>query len=153
MTVDPTSGVVSKILRAVLSPAPMLANFLGWVVGTVKYDKQNFENNIGQMLGDPKYVKTSYFDKVLRRETGIVSSDYLVDLARIFTSIDTHVLITKEEKTGGELELAKKVVGTLYGNVNEDSIKTIKLSAMMKYAGVSGESDWRALLRNSIMDK
>ncbi|MBR2187564.1 MAG: hypothetical protein IJ857_09525 [Lachnospiraceae bacterium] len=153
MTVDPTSGVVSKILRAVLSPAPMLANFLGWVVGKVKYDKQNFKNNIGQMLGDPKYVKTSYFDKVLRRETGIVSSDYLVDLARIFTSIDTHVLINKPEKTGGEMELAKTVVGTLYGNVNEDSIKTIKLSAMMKYAGVNGESDWRALLRNSITDK
>ena len=153
MAMDPTNGITSKILRAALSPAPMLASFLGWAVGKLKYDRQNFKNNISQMLGDPKYAKTSYFDKVLRRETGIVSSNYLVDLARIFTSIDTHVLITKEEKTGGELELAKKVVGTLYGNVNEDSIKTIKLSAMMKYAGVSGDSDWRALLRNSIMDK
>ena len=153
MAMDPTNGIVSKILRAALSPAPMIATFLGWVVGKLKYDRQNFNNNIAQMLGDPKYAKTKYFDKVLRRETGIVSSNYLVDLARIFTSIDTHVLIRKQEKSNGELELAKKVVGTLYGNVNEDSIKTIKLSAMMKYSGVSGESDWRALLRNSIMDK
>ncbi len=150
MAYDPTGGVVSKVLRAVLSPAPMLVNFIGWTIGKLKYDRQNFNNNIASMLGDASYGSTPYFDKVLKRETGIVSSAYLVDLARIFMSIDTHALINKDNKSEGELDLAEKVVGTLYGNVNEESIKNVELGDMLQYAGFDGDSDWRSVLRNSI---
>ncbi|MCR4591175.1 MAG: hypothetical protein K5668_10195 [Lachnospiraceae bacterium] len=146
----PTADPYTAIAKAVLTVAPMVVDFISWTIGKLKYDRQNFNNNIASMLGDASYAKTPYFDKVLKRETGIVSSSYLVDIARIFMSIDTHVLAHKEEKSPGELELAKTVVGTMYGNVNEDSVKTVKLDAMMKYAGFSGDSDWRAVLRNSI---
>lgn len=145
-TVDPfTAG-----LKIVLTVAPKVTEFMGWMIGKIKYDSGNFKDNIASMLGDKAYAKTPYFDKVLKRETGIVSSSYLVDIAKIFTSIDTHVLAHKENKTPGELDLAKAVVGTMYGNVNEDSIKTIKLDDMLKYAGLNGDSDWRSLLRNAI---
>ena len=104
------------------------------------------------MLGDKEYAKTPYFDRVLKRETGIVSKSYLVDLARIFTSIDTHVLLNKDtpDKSAGEMELAKQVVGTLYGNVTDENVRKVKFTDLLNYSGFSGESDWRALLRNSI---
>ena len=148
-TVDPfTAG-----LKAVLTVAPMVTSFLSWIVGKVKYDKSVFKDNIASMLGDKSYAKTSYFDKVLQRETGIISSDYLVDIARIFMSIDTHALAHKPDKSAGELALAKAVVGTMYGNVNDDSVKTVKLENLLKYSGFSEDSDWRAVLRNSLKSR
>lgn len=145
-----TGEVVSLAITAVLTVAPKAMEFLSWVSGKLFHDRPNFKNNIAMMLGDKKYASTPYFDKVLKRETGIVSSDYLVDVARVFTAIDTHVLLNKEGKNSGEKELALKVAGTLYGNVNEDNIKKIKLDQMMKYTGFSGDSNWRSLLRHSI---
>ena len=145
-----TGEVFSIAITAALTVAPKVMEFLAWTSGKLFHDRPNFKNNIAMMLGDKKYASTPYFDKVLKRETGIVSSDYLVDLARVFTAIDTHVLLNKEGKNSGEKELALKVAGTLYGNVNEDNIKKIKLEQMMKYTGFSGDSNWRSLLRHSI---
>ena len=145
----PTADPYTAAAKVVLTIAPKVVDFIGWTIGKLKYDRSNYRDNIASMLGDKAYAKTPYFDKVLQRETGIVSSSYLVDLSRIFMSIDTHVL-AHNPRSDGELELAKTVVGTLYGNVNNDSVKTVKLDAMLKYAGFSGDSDWRALLRNSI---
>ena len=147
-----TGEVISIVATAALTVAPKVMEFLAWTSGKLFHDRPNFKNNIAMMLGDKKYASTPYFDKVLKRETGIISSDYLVDIARIFTAIDTHVLLNKDGKNSGEKDLALKVAGTLYGNVNEDNIKKIKLEKMMKYAGFSGDSNWRSLLRNSIKE-
>ncbi len=151
--VDPSGSIIQKTVSAVLSLGPKLVQFMGWTVGKLKYDKGTFNDNIAAMLGDKAYAKTPYFDKVLKRETGIVSSSYLSDIARIFMSIDTHVLINKENKTGGEKQLAKTVVGTLFGNVTDANYQDIELSDMLKYAGFSEDSDWRTLLRNAISGK
>ena len=145
-----TGEPISLIAMAALTIAPKVVDFIGWTVGKLKYDRGNFKDNIASMLGDKKYAKTPYFDKVLKRETGIVSSDYLVDVARIFTAIDTHVLFNKEDKTAGEKDLAVKVAGTLYGNVRESNLKKIKLDKMLAYSGFSDDSDWRAVLRHAI---
>ncbi|MCR4892325.1 MAG: hypothetical protein K5989_09125, partial [Lachnospiraceae bacterium] len=112
--------------------------------------RQNFKNNIASMLGDKEYASTPYFDKVLKRETGIVSSSYLVDLARIFTSIDTHVL-TQNPRNEGERELGKAMAKTLYGNVKDENLKQVKFEDLLKYSGLNGDTNWRSLLRNSIM--
>ena len=140
-----------SIIKAAASVLPKTAEFIGWMVGKLKYDRQNFNNNIAMMLGDASYAGTPYFNEVLKRETGIVNKHYLVDIARIFTAIDTHAMLKNPNASAGEMSLAKKVVGTLYGNVNDKSVRTIKLKDMLAYAGVSGESDWRSLLRNSLM--
>ena len=140
-----------SIVKAVAAVLPKTVEFISWTIGKLKYDRQNFNNNIAMMLGDAGYAGTPYFNEVLKRETGIVNKHYLVDLARIFMSIDTHAMLKNPNASAGETELAKKVVGTLYGNVNDESVRTIKLENMLQYAGVSGNSDWRALLRNSLM--
>jgi hypothetical protein len=144
--------VISLIATAGLNLAAKTTQFIGWVVGKLKYDRSNFNDNIAAMLGDKEYAKYPYFDRVLKRETGIVSSSYLVDLARIFTSIDTHVLLNKDtpDKSSGEMELAKKVAGTLYGNVTDDNIRHIDFRKLLAYSGFDGDSDWRSVLRNSI---
>lgn len=143
--------VFKYIARTVTSILPKTIEFISWTIGKLKYDRQNFNNNIAMMLGDKSYADTPYFDKVLKRETGIVNKHYLVDLARIFTAIDTHAMVKNPNASAGEMELAKKVVGTLYGNVNNESVRTIRLGAMLGYAGMSPTTDWRSLLRNSIM--
>ncbi|MBQ9505385.1 MAG: hypothetical protein IJU93_10310 [Lachnospiraceae bacterium] len=132
--------------------ASKTTQFIGWVVGKLKYDRSNFNDNIAAMLGDKEYAKTPYFDRVLKRETGIVSKNYLVDLARIFTSIDTHVLLNKDtpDKSNGEKELAKQVVGTLYGNATDENVRNVEFRKLLAYSGFSADSDWRTLLRNSI---
>ncbi|MCR4892743.1 MAG: hypothetical protein K5989_11255, partial [Lachnospiraceae bacterium] len=76
---------ITLAIHGALIIAPLVTEFTGWAIGKLKYDRQNFKNNIASMLGDKEYASTPYFDKVLKRETGIVSSSYLVDLARIFT--------------------------------------------------------------------
>ncbi len=148
--VDPSGSIVGKAIKAGLSIAPKLVDFVGWTIGKLKYDRGNFNDNIASMLGDKSYAKTPYFDKVLKRETGIVSSAYLLDTAKIFMSIDTHSLINKENPSDGEKALSKSVVGTLYGNVTDENMTDITLSDMLKYSGLSSESDWRSLLRNAI---
>ena len=147
---DPTGSFMGRVLKAGLSIGPKLVEFVGWTIGKLKYDRGNFNDNIASMLGDKSYAKTPYFDKVLKRETGIVSSSYLLDIAKIFMSIDTHALINKENKSEGEKALSKSVVGTLYGNVTDENMTDITLSDMLKYSGLSSESDWRSLLRNAI---
>ena len=146
----PTVDPITASIKAVLAVAPKVVDFISWTIGQFKYDKSLFKDNIASMLGDKAYAKTPYFDKVLQRETGIVGSAYLVDIAKIFMSIDTHALAHKPDKTAGETALARSVIGTMYGNVNEYSMKTVQLSNLMKYAGLDGASDWRAVLRNSI---
>ncbi|MCR4655105.1 MAG: hypothetical protein K5770_02580 [Lachnospiraceae bacterium] len=140
------------LLRVFTILAPKVSEFIGWITH-VGMDRHELTVNIEKMLGDKEYAdfRYPYFDEVLKRETGIVSKRYLVDLARIFASIDTHAMLNNPDANQGELELAKRVVGTMYGNVNDISVKTIGLSDMLRYAGFDEKSDWRSLLRNSLM--
>ncbi|MCR5023577.1 MAG: hypothetical protein K6A90_04475 [Lachnospiraceae bacterium] len=149
---------ISLAIKGSLKIAPMIVDFVGWTVGKLKYDRQSFNENIASMLGDKEYAGTPYFDEVLKRETGIVNKEYLVDLARIFMSVDTHAMINNPNASSGEKELATTVVGTLYGNTRDANgaskynvVQTIKLQDMLNYAGFDQASDWRAVLRNSIM--
>ncbi len=143
----------AKIAKAVFTVAPYITDFIGWTIGKLKYDRQNFNMNIATMLGDKSYSDTPYFNDVLKRETGIVNKHYLVDLARIFMSIDTHALIQNSDfvNNRGDAELAMGVVGTLYGKSNVMTYKQIQLKDMLRYAGVDARSNWRSLLRNSLM--
>ncbi len=129
--------------------APYAIDFARWCHGKIGYDRPNFKQSVAAMLGDPSYAKKMYFDSVLKRETGIVSGDYLVDLARIFTAIDTHVLVTNPQSPG-EYELGRTLVSGLYDNVSLATMKKLKLSDMLKFSGFKEGSDWRAVLRHSL---
>ncbi len=150
------SGLVKTpgalIAKGVFTIAPKISEFISWSVGKLYYDRDNFSNNIATMLGDKKYADTAYFDEVLKRETGIVNKHYLVDIARIFTSIDTHALIQNPRANTGDQALATSVVKTLYGNTDDyNVVKKIKLSDMLRYSGFDKGSDWRGVLKNSLM--
>ncbi len=140
------------LLRVFTLLAPKVVEFAGWITKT-GMDRSTLSDSIERTLGDKQFAafRYPYFDDVLKRETGIVNKHYLVDLARIFTAIDTHAMIHNPDATPGEMELGKKVAGTMFGNVNDVTVKKVKLEDLMRYAGVDGSSNWRALLRNSLM--
>ncbi len=149
---------VSLSLRGAGIILSKTTDFITWCVGKFKYDKETFNDSIYSMLGDKEYGSTPYFDEVLKRETGIVNKEYLVDLARIFMSIDTHALIKNPHANEGEKELGAMVVGTLFGNTRDSNgarkdnvVQTIKLSQLLSHTGFDASSDWRAVLRNSLM--
>ena len=149
---DVADAVKVPLLRVFTLLAPKAIEFAGWIT-TTSMDRNGLATNIERMLGGSEFggLNYPYFDEVLKRETGIVNKHYLTDLARIFASIDTHAMIKNPEASPGELELGMKVVGTMMGNVNEDSVKHVELLDLMRYAGVENPSSWRAILRNSLM--
>ncbi len=129
--------------------APAIVDFLGWTVGKIFYDLPNFQQSIAMMLGDKSYAFAPYFDDVLKQETGIVSKDYLLDVAKIFMTIDTQVLINNP-RNEGDKELGNKVLSALYNNVSDTTRQKSSLSEMLKYAGLSEGTNWRSLLRLSL---
>jgi hypothetical protein len=94
-------------------------------------------------------VSTSTLNSVLRREVGIVNSDYLTDLARIFMSIDTDVFM-KEAKPDEEKKVASKIARTLFENHNytRDNLNKVKVDKLMGVMGVKG--NFRKILKYSL---
>nr|MCR4892742.1 hypothetical protein [Lachnospiraceae bacterium] len=64
--------------------------------------------------------------------------------------IDTHVL-TQNPRNDGERELGKTMARTLYGNVKDSNLNQIQLEDLLKNSGLSEGTNWRSLLRYSIM--
>ncbi len=120
------------------------------IVMDVVHDKLAKKANIAKMLG-AKYrnVSSSVLDEVLRRETGIASSDYLTDLARIFMSIDTDVFM-KEAKTDAEKKIGAQIAKTLFNNnaFNENTLKNMNVSKLMGVMGVKG--NFHQILKHSL---
>ena len=139
----------TMIATGVFTLAPYVIDFARWLHGKLGYDLPGFKKSIGIMLGDTSFIDKPYFNEVLERETGIVNADYLQDLARIFTAIDTHVLVTNPQSPG-EYELGRTLVSGLYDNVLLATMKKLKLSDMLKFSGFKEGSDWRAVLRHSL---
>ncbi|SCY59677.1 hypothetical protein SAMN02910292_02171 [Lachnospiraceae bacterium XBB2008] len=112
--------------------------------------KRAVKANVARMLGKEfKGVSTSTLNSVLRREVGIVNSDYLTDLARIFMSIDTDVFM-KEAKTDEEKKVASKIARTLFENHNytRDNLNKVKVDKLMGVMGVKG--NFRKILKYSL---
>ena len=140
------------LLRVFTLAAPKVVEFAGWIT-TTGMERSHLTTSIEKTLGDKEFAsfRYPYFDDVLKRETGIVNKHYLTDLARIFASIDSHAMIMNPNATQGEKDLGMKMAATMYGNVNEDSVKKLKLEELMRYAGVEQPESWRSILRNSLM--
>ncbi|MBQ9566445.1 MAG: hypothetical protein IJR31_00055, partial [Lachnospiraceae bacterium] len=140
------------LLRVFTLVAPKVVEFAGWIT-TTGMERSHLTTSIEKTLGDKEFAsfRYPYFDDVLKRETGIVNKHYLTDLARIFASIDSHAMIMNPNATQGEKDLGMKMAATMYGNVNEDSVKKLKLEELMRYAGVEQPESWRSILRNSLM--
>ena len=112
--------------------------------------KLTVKANIEKMLGKEfRGVNSGTLNSVLRREAGIVSSDYLTDLARIFMSIDTHVFM-KEAETDMEKEVGAKIARTLLDNHNftKDNINKVDVNKLMGTMGVKG--NFRKILKYSL---
>ncbi len=137
------------IASGVFTVAPSLIDFTSWFVTKVHYDIPNFNDSIAMMLGDKSYSSAPYFNDVLKRETGIVSKNYLLDLAKIFMTIDSHVLIN-DPKNPGQKAMGDMMLKSLYDNVDDTTRRTSKLSELLRYAGLSAGTNWRSLLRLSL---
>ena len=157
------TGLANPVTAIPLNIMGQAAKFVAWVHGKL-HDREHFVENIAMMLGDKKLAHASNFDAALKRETGIKNRHYLVDLARIFTAIDTHALINKPEKTAGEQALVITAMSPYMSAVNGekserfkgdnlqanlDALKKLKLAQIMGFTG--GPANWRAVLRNSVM--
>ncbi|MCR5774706.1 MAG: hypothetical protein K6G42_06435 [Lachnospiraceae bacterium] len=135
-----------------------VSKFVGWCIGKV-HDSSHFNENVGMQLGDKSLTDVSNFSDVLKRETGIKNKHYLVDLARIFMSIDTHYMATKPIRTPGETALSMNVLSPILelSGENEDryhrqsninKLANVKLDKVMNLVGAPG--NWRAVLRNAL---
>ncbi len=138
--------------------AAKVISFIGWCADKI-HDNIRFNDSIEKMLGAKEYAKTPHFSEVLKRETGIQNKHYLVDLARIFTAIDTHHLVTKGDKTDGETALAMNLMhpyiqlagegDARYTNAeNLQELQSVKFEKLL--AAVGAPDNWRAVLRASI---
>lgn len=108
--------------------------------------RANIDKMMGQML---RYAPTSVLNDVLRREAGIVSIDYLTDLARIFMSLDTEAFM-KEASTGAEKKIGAKIAKTLFNNgvFNENNLDKVDGNKLMGIMGVKG--NFRGILKHSL---
>ncbi len=112
--------------------------------------RQNVNFNIEKMLGKKfKGINKKVLNKVLRREAGITSVDYLPDLARIFMGINTHVFM-QEANTKAEKKIAAKIARTILHNknFNEDTVKNVKSKHLLTAMGVKG--NFHKILKHSL---
>jgi len=129
-----------------------------WTLGTTIFEtgmeihqhKQNVKFNVGKMLGEKyKGVNKTVLSKVLKRETGIVSADYLPDLARIFMSINTHVFM-QNASTNAEKKVGSKIAKTLLNNdkYTPDKLNKVKFKDLMTAMGVNG--NFHKIIKHSL---
>ncbi len=122
------------------------------IIDAVRTCRQN-GRTISDMLGK-KYVTADVhlLNSVLRREAGIESTDYLTDLARIFSAVDTHVFM-KTAANEGEKQVGSQLAQTLFNNANftGDKLNKVKVSQLMNAYGVEG--NFRKILKYSLHKK
>ena len=141
-----------------------VVSFLGWCVGK-KYDASNMDEMIGAALGDKKFASSHFYDidGVLKRETGIANRHYLMDLSRIFMSIDTHHLVHSPNLDPGETALAINLMRPVLDLVGSgeraytdrqnkaSNIARMQSATLKRIMGAVGApGNWRAVLRQSI---
>ncbi|MCR5403507.1 MAG: hypothetical protein K6E91_06730 [Butyrivibrio sp.] len=118
--------------------------------------KRDTRDGIKRMLGDA-FADTdrSILDEVLRREAGIVSTDYLTDLARVFMSINTHVFM-KDAVTDKEKALGTVIAQNLFNNSNyvfdndnpTGHLEEVKSKDIMEAFGV--KDNYHIILKHSL---
>ena len=112
--------------------------------------KKGIKSSVAKMLGDKfKNADKSVLDEVLRREAGIVSSDYLKDLARIFMSINTHMFM-KNADSEAKKSVGEKIAKALFSNtaITKDKLGKIKVSSLMDAMGVQG--NFHGILKHAL---
>ncbi len=142
--------------------AGKVSQFIGWSIGKI-HDASTFNDTLSRTIGMSGISNWGAFDEAVKRETGISSRHYLVDLARIFMAIDTHHMLRSGNKTEGETALSislmapyLKMAGdgdnryddVLNRSENSNRLKKVKLDKLM--GAVGGPDNWRAVLRMSI---
>ena len=170
--------VPDKISKFILNGADALWTATVSGISTVTEivrDKLATKANLEKMLGKEfRSVNTHQLNSVLRREAGIVDSNYLTDLARIFMSIDTHVFMqeaadNKHSESESEKEQKKKmgleIAQALFANdkyeysdndkqgengedKNAEKLKKVKVGDLMGAYGVAG--NFHLILKHSL---
>ena len=170
--------VPDKISKFILNGADALWTATVSGISTVTEivrDKLAIKANLEKMLGKEfRSVNVHQLNSVLRREAGIVDSNYLTDLARIFMSIDTHVFMqeaadNKHSESESEKEQKKKmgleIAQALFANdkyeyrdvdkegengedKNAGKLKKVKVGDLMGAYGVAG--NFHLILKHSL---
>ena len=102
------------------------------------------------VIDSPSFMSmTRLLNDVLRREAGIVSVDYLTDLAKIFMSINTHVFL-KNANDDTEKTIGHQIVQALFNNkkITKDDIGKINIGKLMGIMGV--ENNYHKIIKHSL---
>ena len=129
--------------------APGLSEFAGWAVTQTLSEPETFNQAIGKLLGDESFSSAPEFNEALKKETGISGLSELQKLVKIFMIIDSHNLLNNA-KTPEQEKLVEVVINGVFNKADPEIIKSAKLSELLKYVGLSAESDWRAILNQAV---
>ena len=141
--VDPVSSTILNVVGSGIK-------FFAKLIGNKIYNWREQKGAVTAALGDPKYYDYPHFDSILKEYTGINGRSHLAQVSRIFTAIDTHVLLRGAPPGSPEEQLAKTAMSAFY-NVDGPSgtnIRKIPLSALLGQVG-EGEN-WRSRLAAAI---
>ena len=120
------------------------------VVTEIARNRSITKDTIAKMLGKKfRSADRSLLNDVLRREAGIVSVDYLTDLAKIFMSINTHVFL-KNANDDTEKTIGHQIVQALFNNkkITKDDIGKINIGKLMGIMGV--ENNYHKIIKHSL---
>ncbi len=129
--------------------APGLSEFAGWAVTQALSEPETFNQAIGKLLGDESFSSAPEFNEALKKETGISGLSELQKLVKVFMIIDSHNLLNNA-KTPEQEKLVEVVINGVFNKADPEVIKSAKLSELLKYVGLSAESDWRAILNQAV---
>ena len=129
--------------------APGLSEFAGWAVTQTLSEPETFNQAIGKLLGDESFSSAPEFNEALKKETGISGLSELQKLVKVFMIIDSHNLLNNA-KTPEQEKLVEVVINGVFNKADPEIIKSAKLSELLKYVGLSAESDWRAILNQAV---
>lgn len=129
--------------------APVVKEFTEWSQDKVSLDATKFKESLSTFLGDANYIDNPDFDRILSRDTGICSKDYLQDLMKIFMVID-YFELSKHPQIEEYQKLVAIISKALKLNMDDEKIKNATINDIFTHVKLSKGSDWHAVLKDSL---
>ena len=144
-----TFPINNPLMQAPFPLAPGMDAFTEWSADKLSLDPAKFKESLATLLGDATILDNPAFDRILARDTGICSKDYLQDIMKIFMVIDYFELTKRDESPENKKNIAvlAKALGL---NPEDEKLKDAKLADIFARIKLSKGSDWHAVLRDSL---
>ena len=144
-----TFPINNPLMQAPFPLAPGMDAFTEWSADKLSLDPAKFKESLATLLGDATILDNPAFDRILARDTGICSKDYLQDIMKIFMVIDYFELTKRDESPENKKNIAvlAKALGL---NPEDEKLKDAKLADIFSRIKLSKGSDWHAVLRDSL---